>query len=198
MAVPYAVAARDLLRNSLLDAARELLETRGWDDVKMADIAGAAGVSRQTLYNEFGSRDAIGQAFVIREGERFLIAVEQAIRERLDDPGAALTAAFDVFLTAAADDPLVRTIVFGEGGGMLALVTTQGKPVVEFAAERLEGIIVEGWPQVSRRDAGLLAEALVRLAISYAALPSGPTTMTAESVTRLLGPYLDQILTPKR
>ena len=33
---------------------------------------GAAGVSRQTLYKEFGSRDEFAQAFVIHVGERFL------------------------------------------------------------------------------------------------------------------------------
>jgi AcrR family transcriptional regulator len=183
------------LRNSLLDGARELLADREWADLKMADVAGAAGVSRQTLYNEFGSRDALGQAFVMREGDRFLVAVEQAMKNRLDDPRAALSAAFDVFLTAAADDPLVRSIVFGEGGGLLPLVTTRGEPVVHWAAERLALVIVGGWPQVKRADAELLAECLVRLAISYAALPKGPATMTAESVTTLLGPYLDEILT---
>ena len=34
----------------------------------MADVAAAGGVSRQTLYNEFGTRDEFAQAFVIREG----------------------------------------------------------------------------------------------------------------------------------
>ena len=38
----------------------------------MADIAAAAGVSRQTLYKEFGNRNEFGLAFVIHEGERFL------------------------------------------------------------------------------------------------------------------------------
>ena len=73
----------------------------------MGDIAAAAGVSRQTLYKEFGSRDEFAQAFVMREVDRFLAAVEAAVREHLDDPPTALSAAFDVFLTAAAEDPLV-------------------------------------------------------------------------------------------
>jgi hypothetical protein len=36
----------------------------------------------------------------------------------------------------------------------------------------------------------------VRLAISYAALPSGPTTMEADSVTTLLGPYVERLFGP--
>jgi hypothetical protein len=66
--------------------------------------------------------------------------VEGAVREHLDDPARALSAAFDVFLTAAAEDPLVRTLLGGDQTySPLALVTTQGEPVVSGAAERLSG-----------------------------------------------------------
>jgi hypothetical protein len=34
----------------------------------------------------------------------------------------------------------------------------------------------------------------VRLAISYAALPKGPASMTADSVATLLGPYIERLL----
>jgi AcrR family transcriptional regulator len=191
----YAQAARELLRETLLDAAREELQRRGWAQITMSDIAAAAGVSRQTLYKEFGSRDEFAQAFVMREVDRFLAAVELAVNEHLDDPSTALSAAFDVFLTAAAEDPLVRTLLTGdEAHSLLALVTTQGKPVVAGATERLSEIILAGWPAVNPADARLLAECLVRLAISYAALPAGPTGMTAASVTTLLGPYIERVL----
>jgi AcrR family transcriptional regulator len=137
---PYALVARELLRNTLLDAARDELQRRGWAQITMADIAAAAGVSRQTLYKEFGSRDEFAEAFVMREVDRFLLAVEGAVREHLDDPARALSAAFDVFLTAAAEDPLVRTLLGGDQTySPLALVTTQGEPVVSGAAERLSG-----------------------------------------------------------
>jgi AcrR family transcriptional regulator len=192
---PYAEAARELLRNTLLDAARDELERRGWAQITMGDIATTAGVSRQTLYKEFGSRDEFAQAFVMREGDRFLEAVEGAVKEHLDDPAKALEAAFDVFLTAAAEDPLVRTLLTGdETYSLLPLVTTQGEPVVARATERLATIIRTGWPAVSQPDAELLAECLVRLAISYTALPAGPTGMTAASVTALLGPYIERVL----
>jgi AcrR family transcriptional regulator len=193
--LPYAIAARELLRNTLLDAARDELQDRRWADITMADIARSAGVSRQTLYKEFGSREEFAQALVLREAERFLEAVQDAVAANTDNPATALSAAFDVFLTAAAENPLVRTIVRGEGAeGLLALFTTQGQPLVEGAAERLTAIIVSGWPLVRREDAELLSECLVRLAISYAALPKGPASMTADSVATLLGPYIERLL----
>jgi AcrR family transcriptional regulator len=192
---PYAVAARELLRGSLLDGARDLLGEHDWAQITMADIARAAGVSRQTLYSEFGSRAEFAQALFLREADRFLADVERAVESNLDDPVAALAAAFDVFLTAAADDPLIRSIVSGEGNEeLLPYVTTQGQPVVEQATERLAAVIARGWPQVDRAAIDLLCECVVRLAISYAALPTGPAGITASSVATLLGPYLEQIV----
>jgi len=188
---PYAVAARELLRDTLLDGARDLLQRRDWSDITMADIATAAGVSRQTLYSEFGSRDQFAQALFVREAERFVAEVEQAVSSNLHDPVAALAAAFDVFLTAAADDPLIRSVVASDGS-LLPYVTTQGQPVVAQAADRLAAVISAAWPQIDTDAAGLLAECVVRLAISYAALPTGPAGITAGSVATLLGPYLEQ------
>jgi len=190
----YPAAARQLLRDMLLDAVRRLLAERHWPDVTMAEVARAAGVSRQTLYNEFRSRDEFAEAFVLREEERLITAVEAIIRSHLDDPAEALTQAFGVFLTAAAEDPLIRRLLSEDGAdGMLPLVTTRGRPVVEGAVARLEEIILSCWPQVQRVHVRLLAECLVRLAISYAMLPAGPATMTAASIATLLGPYIEQV-----
>ena len=192
-AKPYRVAARELLRDTLYDAARRELEHRGWSEVTMAHIAAAAGVSRQTLYKEFGSRDEFAQAFVLREADGFIRAVESALDAHLDDPKAALTAAFGLFLAAAAEDPLIRAAIAGESE-LLPFVTTQGRTLVERAAERLCLAMKARWPQAAAHDAALLAECLVRLAISYATLPIDPAGMTASSITELLGPYIDRAL----
>lgn len=193
--VPYSVAARELLRNTLLDAACHELQTRRWADITMADIALAAGVSRQTLYKEFGSREEFAQVLTLREAERFLDAVEQAVNADLADPSKALTAAFTVFLSAAAENPLVSAIVKEDGAEeLLMLFTTQGEPLVERAAERLRSVMSAGWPLLRAQDAELLSDCLVRLAISYAALPRGSADETAASMARLLGPYVDGLL----
>lgn len=193
--VPYAVAARALLRDTLLDGALDLLRERTWAEITMADVAAAAGVSRQTLYSELGSRDALAQALVLREADRFVADVEGAVESNLDDPAAAIAAAFDVFLTAAAGNPLVAAVIAGGDESLLPYVTTQGQPVVARATERLAAVIAAGWPCVDRRSVDMLAECVVRLAISYAALPAGPAGITADSVATLLGPYLERLVT---
>ncbi|HWM63780.1 MAG TPA: TetR family transcriptional regulator [Solirubrobacterales bacterium] len=192
---PYPVAARQLLRETLFGAARDELQLRAWSEITMADIAKAAGVSRQTLYKEFGSRDEFGQAFVIHEGERFLDAVEAAVHEHLDDPRAAVGAALEVFLRSAGEDPLVRILLSDDGtGGMLPFVTTQGMPVVQWATARLSATIEEGWPEAPPAKARLLAEALVRLAISHITAPGDTPEATAAATGELLGPFIDEAL----
>jgi AcrR family transcriptional regulator len=192
---PYPQAARKLLRETLFGAARDELQQRTWSEVTMADIAGAAGVSRQTLYKEFGSRDEFAQAFVIHEGERFLDRVEAAVREHLDDPHAAVTAALEAVLRAASEDPLVRVLLSDNGtGGMLPFVTTQGMPVVHWATARLTSVIEEGWPQAPAEKTQLLAESLVRLGISYVTTPGGSAETTAAQASELLAPFIDKAL----
>jgi AcrR family transcriptional regulator len=193
--VPYAVAARDLLRNTLLDGANRELGGRPWSEITMSDIARAAGVSRQTLYNEFGSRAEFAQELVLREAGRFIDAVQSTIAVNAEDPRVALRATFELFLTVAAENPLVSTFVSGDGADeLIALFTTRGETLVETAAARLTEVLLASWPVVAVRDAELLGECLVRLAISYAALPKGEPAETAKAVASLLGPYVQRLV----
>jgi AcrR family transcriptional regulator len=192
---PYQEAARELLRQTVFDAARDQLAQRPWSQITMADIASGAGVSRQTLYNEFGNRNEFGFALVIHEGERFLDAVEGAVLEHTEDPRAAIGAALDQFLRSAGEDPLIRILLSDDGtGGMLPFVTTQGLPVVRWATDRLAAVIEKGWPQAPAADVKLLAESLVRLAISYVTTPAESPHDTAEAMAELLGPFVDKAL----
>ncbi|MEU2227194.1 TetR/AcrR family transcriptional regulator [Streptomyces sp. NPDC018347] len=99
-------------RESLLDAARRALARRPWSAVRMVDVAASAGVSRQTLYNEFGSKDGLARALVRREADGYLAGVERA----LAGPAGAsdrLTAAAEWTAAAARDSALVRALLTG-------------------------------------------------------------------------------------
>lgn len=192
---PYQEAARELLRQTVFDAARRQLGERSWSEITMADVASGAGVSRQTLYNEFGNRNEFGFAFVIHEAERFMDGVERAALEHRDDPRAAMTAALELFLRSAGEDPLIRILLSDDGtGGMLPFVTTRGLPVVQWATTRLGSVIQQGWPEAPETDVQKLAESLVRLGISYVTTPGESAEKTAKAVAELLGPFIDKAL----
>src|SRR3954453_3892332 len=96
-------------RDALLDAAYDAAVAGDWARTRMLDVARAAGVSRQTLYNEFGSKDALAQALAMREVERFIEGPERAPDEaHPDDPIQAVAAAALSTLQRAADNPLLK------------------------------------------------------------------------------------------
>jgi AcrR family transcriptional regulator len=80
---------QDFRRNEILTAAQQIFETSPYDEVSMAQIADAAGVSRSTLYVYFPNREAIFGGMVeqgqIEFAQQFQLAMEQTgdFRERL-------------------------------------------------------------------------------------------------------------------
>ena len=73
----------------------------------MVEVAAAAGVSRQTLYNEFGSKDGLARALVRREADGYLAGVERALprRGRRRRPGSGCAAAAAWTVRTAAPQP---------------------------------------------------------------------------------------------
>ena len=190
----YAEVTRGLLRDSVLDALGELLAANAWSDVTMAEVATRAGVSRQTLYNAFGSREELGQAYLMREAERFLAAIEDAVASNVDDPRRALVSAAELFLSLVSTHPMVRAISTQEGEQLVAMATTRGGALLSGMTERLSELILDNWPGVEPGGARLLSGTLVRLAISHAVLPTADPEHTATEISRILGPYIDELL----
>ncbi|WP_121714754.1 TetR/AcrR family transcriptional regulator [Streptomyces sp. E5N91] len=99
-------------RESLLDAAYTALARRPWSAVRMVDVAASAGVSRQTLYNEFGSKEGLARALVRREADGYLAGVERVLSGP-SDPRERLTATAEWMMSAARDNALVRAMLTG-------------------------------------------------------------------------------------
>lgn len=192
----YQQAARALLRDTLLDAAADLMADAPWTEISMAAIATRAGVSRQTLYNEFGSRDEFAQQYALREADRFLTEVENAVAANRDEPLTAVREGFLTFLRLAEENPMVRHIVVRDPGAdeLLSLFTTRGGPVVKLATLRLSDTFLALWPEAPAEDARMLAEGVARLAISFAGLPTNTPEESAELAARMLGPAIEQAL----
>ncbi|GGK53114.1 TetR/AcrR family transcriptional regulator [Streptomyces flaveus] len=99
-------------RESLLDAAYTSLARRPWSTVRMVDVAAVAGVSRQTLYNEFGSKEGLARALVRREADAYLAGVERALVSH-GEPRERLAAIAEWTASAARGNPLVRAVLTG-------------------------------------------------------------------------------------
>ncbi|MCX4743196.1 TetR/AcrR family transcriptional regulator [Streptomyces antibioticus] len=190
-------------RESLLDAAFAALARRPWSAVRMVDVAATAGVSRQTLYNEFGSKEGLARALVRREADGYLAGAERALAMP-GDVRERLTATARWTVCAARDNALVRAVLTGCWSERLPSPTLSAVPSSSavpaqrradgplpspgdlMAAVRDRAVAALGGPGAARADMAELArscELAVRLALScVAAPPPGDEDGVAELV----------------
>lgn len=167
-------------RDSLLKAALAAVDAHPWTEVRMVDVAAVAGVSRQTLYNEFGSKDGLAHALVRYECDGYLAGVEHVLdvaRRHGADPAGRLAAATAWTLRAARRSPLVRAALTGCHGERLPEGTGRGELGV-----RLRELAARGL----REEADFVCEAAVRLAVSYVMMPAASDEDACASVARLV------------
>ena len=180
-------------RESLLDAAYTALARRPWSAVRMVDVASAAGVSRQTLYNEFGSKEGLARALVRREADGYLAGVERALATH-SEARDRLTATAEWTASTARENALVRAMLTGCWSERLPSPTLSAVPSSSAvpAQRRADGplpspgdfvamvrdraVAVLSKPGAVKSDTADLArscELVVRLALSCVAAPPG-------------------------
>ncbi|MFJ3533477.1 MULTISPECIES: TetR/AcrR family transcriptional regulator [unclassified Streptomyces] len=186
-------------RDALLDAARAALTTRPWPAVRMVEVAAAAGVSRQTLHNEFGGKDGLARALVRRAADGYLAGVEQALGTA-GGTGDRLAATAAWTARATRTDDLVRGLLTGCWEGRLPgpapsvhrarppgsprparWPADAGPPTPAELLDQVRDRVVaalDGGGSPPGEPAALAAtcELVLRLALSYALVPPSPGT----------------------
>jgi AcrR family transcriptional regulator len=173
------------MRERVIDAAITLTTDDGWAHVTMARLADAVGVSRQTVYNEVGSKPRLAEAMILHELERFLGLVTLAFDAHPTDLVAAIRDAARSVLEASQDNPLLRAIVSATHGAdteLLPLLTTHAGALLSTAkvvlVERVAPYDVELSP--TQLDAAI--DAVVRVVLSHVMQPSASPERTADDV----------------
>ncbi|MDF3337178.1 TetR family transcriptional regulator [Mycolicibacterium septicum] len=191
--IPYAEASRVLLRDSILDGMRELLVTRDWSAITLSHVAQVAGISRQTIYNEFGSRQGLAEGYAMRLADRLVDAVDEAINHNVGEVHAAFLEGFRAFFLESAADPLVISLLTGASKpDLLQIITTGSGPIISRCSARLTGTFQNSWMKASDEDAGVLARAIVRLAMSYVSMPPEADHDVAGDLARLMTPFAER------
>ena len=191
--MPYAEASRVLLRDSVLDAMRDLLLTRDWSAITLSDVAHTAGTSRQTIYNEFGSRQGLAQGYALRLADRLVDTVHAALDANIGNIYEAFLQGFRSFFAESAADPLVISLLSGVAKpDLLQIITTGSAPIITRASARLSLAFTQTWVATSDEDAGVLARAIVRLALSYVSMPPEADHDVAADLARLMTPFAER------
>ena len=191
---PYKSAATNLMRTTILDGLHDLLLERTWSTVNMTDVANAAGISRQTLYKEFGTRKGLAQGYALRLTDSLVSAVDDAVYANEGDALQTLYVAFTEFFSRSASDPLVLSMLTDDPPpDLLRLVTTESGVLIEHAAARLAQTFERSWLRTSPHNADVLGRTVVRLALSYISMPPDNSADVAADLASLLTPFVVSI-----
>jgi AcrR family transcriptional regulator len=173
------------MRERIVEAAVATTTESGWSGVTMAAIAERVGVSRQTVYNEVGTKQGLAEAMILHELDRFLGVVARAFDEHPTDLVDAIRAASGGVLELARDNKLLHAVVSATHGAdteLLPLLTTHAESLLEAAKlvvrERVAPYDVTLDP--AQLDAAI--DMVVRVVLSHVMQPSGPPARTAGDI----------------
>ena len=173
------------MRQRIVAAAVELTTTSGWAQVTMSRLAERVGVSRQTVYNEIGTKNALAEAMILGELENFLAVVTHAFDTHSRDLPEAIEAAILGVLELAQDNTLLRAVVSATHGAdteLLPLLTTHSTQLLELAkvvvGERVGAYRLDLTP----RELDGAIDMVVRVVLSHVMQPSGTPARTAATL----------------
>lgn len=192
-AVTHPAPART--REKLLAAAADVIEADGWAAVTMGKLAARVGVSRQTVYNELGSKAELAKALMLRETDRFVERVTDDVAAHPDDPVEGVTAAFRHTLEAARANPLLEIALGAQQGGrddFLPLLTSQPEAVLGRAVDAVAAVFAGAYPGVrlTASEWAVAVEAFMRLLLSHLVQPSGSAEHAVGQMRWVIGRML--------
>lgn len=185
----------DAATTAILDAARALLARYGLGRWSMDDVASTAGIGRATVYRRFASREDVVNATIARDLQRFFATVAHAV-SGIHDLVDKVVEGFVIGMLAATGS-LLPELFISDSSAVMALLNAA--PVVDLGSQALvrqyEAITGEDLHGAPRAEVELVAEALIRLALSFLLIPGSSIDFANDdaartAVRRLVGPLL--------
>jgi AcrR family transcriptional regulator len=166
----------------ILDAAVGELRDYGLRRTSVDNVARRAGLSRATVYRRFENKNVLVQAALVRESARFFGEIVAAVGP-LPTASERLVEGFVVGLRKVRTDALLTRLLISDPEELVPYLTLRGAGVIAAASEFLVWQYREVGSPMSR-DPRVLAEMLVRLAISFTLTPAGAVAVDDDNAVR--------------
>ncbi|WP_427383809.1 TetR family transcriptional regulator [Janibacter sp. G56] len=165
----------EMMRASILEAARKRAAKVDWSAIRISDIADDVGVSRQTVYNEFGAKDDLARALFEAEIGTFVAGIVD-ITGRAPNITTALSDTLNWLFDAAGNHPIIQRMLSdaraGEGGSLLPILTVRPEVVLLPARQMLLKAFTDRWPARDIDRTEQMIDFVVRLSLSEILMPS--------------------------
>lgn len=172
-------------RERILAAAIDMVTEQGWQSITMARLAQRAGVSRQTVYNEIGSKSELAEAVVLDELARFLAVVDEGFDRHSQSVAKALQAAVLGVLERARDSALMVAIVSSTSGAeteLLPPLTTRSTSLLDAARSVVAARVSDYNVAANERTLDAAIDMLVRTVLSHVMQPSDTPEKSAAAI----------------
>ena len=174
-------------RERMLDAAESCLQRFGLAKTTIEDVAQASGLSRATVYRQFGNRDGLLLAVATRDAERTAADAELFL-QRFDDVGSWIVEGMLFCLREIPKRPVLSQFLAPHELGAASRMVLTSDRMLAIGAEILRPMF-----EPARREGLLrqnleldsLMEWVLRILMSYLAVP-GPPSRTEEDLRLLL------------
>ena len=173
-------------RERLVAAALQGAAVHGIARLSMGDVARIAGLSRQTLYKHFSSKQELVAAVVAEEAAAITAEVVAAV-DGIDDPRDALRAGILTALRATREHPVLDRLVRTEPESLVPFLTIEGSPTMLLVRQAAETVVASYFPAMSAVDLRRVADIIARLLVSYAVTaPDDPPEVVADAIAVFL------------
>ena len=183
-------------RQRIVAAAAELTVRSGWASVTMSRLAAEVGVSRQTVYNEIGSKQVLAEAMIFSEFALFLSVVEHAFDAHPGELVPSIRAAVRDVLELADGHALLRAVVSATQGAdteLLPLLTTHAQPLLSSAMTVVSDLLALFVLPYDESQLTGAVDVFVRVVLSHVMQPTGSPADTADDIAWLVDRVLQTL-----
>lgn len=177
---------------AILDATLAVLGSVGLAKLALEDVATEAGVSRQTVYRHFGSRDGLLSAVIVREEEALLALVDEAT-DGVEDLQEAVRLGLAAALHGAEDHPLLQRLLTSEPEALLPFLTLGTGPVLSIIGPAIAEVVARRAPSLPQDTLDFLGDAIGRVVVSYAIAPTGDIDDTSNRLAEMVAGYVGSV-----
>ncbi|QLL06773.1 TetR/AcrR family transcriptional regulator [Mycobacterium vicinigordonae] len=147
-------------RRLLLDAASRCIVRRGNAQIRMAEVADEAGVSRSTLYRYFPGRNDLLLGLMLARIDAALAEMVRSLRDP-DDPAHALPEMILARVESVEGDPLNEALFAAESTAVSGALEQGSQPIVDVLL-RHYGPLLQRWKNIGRLYDDLDPSAIVQ------------------------------------
>lgn len=188
-----------LLHGLIVDAACEMSLEVGWSALTMGLLADRVGVSRQTIYNEMGSKGQLARLVVHEANARLLNLVGRVFDAVPGQASDEVPAGVRQLVGAIAADPLLTALVAtvqGVDSGAFPMAHVEPQELVADLSDALDDALARNLSGVeldlTEAERSIASSALVRLVLCTVAQPGSSQAQAADDLAwvaaRLLRP----------